>query len=99
MTVLKMKFPPETCHVGTYSVNTCETRPHLLRFRADYHIQDEAREHQVKPDITRDTYVKMCDNQRARGLSVCHLISPHAEGLSPVLVALGFVIFAPIVGA
>lgn len=78
-----MKFPRETCHVGTYRVNTCETRPHLLRFRADYHIQDEACEHQVKPDIARDTHVKVCDNQRARGKIIEHT-SPHVEGLGSV---------------
>ena len=53
----------------------CGTRPHLLRFRADCHIQDEACEHQVKPDIARDTHVKVCDNQRARGEHIVHGIT------------------------
>lgn len=53
----------------------CGTRPHLLRFRADYHVQDEACEHQVKPDIARDTHVKVCDNQRARGEHIVHGIT------------------------
>ena len=43
------------------------TWPHLLRFRADHRPYHEGNEHQVEPDITRDTHINVCDNQRARG--------------------------------
>ena len=33
-----------------------------LRFRADHRPNDEAHDHQVEPDITRDTYIEVCDN-------------------------------------
>ena len=42
--------------------------PNQLRFRADYCPYREAHEHhQVKPEITRDTCINMCNNHRTRG--------------------------------